>query len=154
MNRVKIYSATQINLLSPKTIEQKIHCNFSNTKANLAEAFIAIVPEGRGCVYPGATAVITSENKLVRDISTGYAEVIISDSKLPPVHYIDGTVAFLSSQWGEKIYFHWMIDTVIRIYLLQKSPIKIEKYVFDGSDKRFNQETLKALGISPEKIIQ
>ncbi len=154
ITRIKIYSATQINLLSPQTIEQKIHSNFPNIKADLSEAFVAVLPEGRGCVYEGATAVITSENKLARDISTGYAEVIISDSKLPPVYYIDGTVAFLPTQWGEKNYFHWMIDTVIRIYLLQKSTLKIDKYVFDGSDKRFNQETLKALGISPEKIIK
>ncbi|MGB3511466.1 MAG: tetratricopeptide repeat protein, partial [Microcoleaceae cyanobacterium] len=154
ITRIKIYSATQINLLSPQTIEQKNHSNFPNTKADSGEAFVAIVPEGRGCVYPATTAVITSENKLVRDISTGYAEVIISNSELPPVYYIDGTVAFLPSQWGEKIYFHWMIDTVIRIFLLQKSALKIDKYVFDGCNKRFNQETLKALKISSEQIIK
>ena len=46
-----------------------------------------------------------------------------------------------------------MIDTVIRINLLEKSYLKIDKYVFNGIDKRFNQETLKALKLYPEKII-
>jgi len=153
ITRIQIYSTTQINFCSPQTIEQKVHSCFLNTKANLGEGFVAIVPEGRGCAYEGATAVITSKNKLVRDISTGYAEVIISNLKLPPVYYIDGTVAFLSSKWLGKNYFHWMIDTVIRINLLEKSHLKIDKYVFNSIDKRFNQETLKALKIYPEKII-
>lgn len=94
--------------------------------------------EGRGCVYEGVIVVIILKNKLVRDIFMGYVEVIIFNLKLFLVYYIDGIVVFLLSKWLGKNYFYWMIDIVIRINLLEKSYLKIDKYVFNSIDKRFN----------------
>ncbi|NEP83002.1 MAG: glycosyltransferase family 61 protein, partial [Okeania sp. SIO3B3] len=90
------------------------------------------------------------------DISTGCAEVIISSTKLPPIHYIDGTVAFLSAKWGGNVYYHWMFDVVIRIGLLSRSGwiSKIDRFVFSKCDKKFHQQTLEALEIPQEKIIE
>ncbi|MEM1167815.1 MAG: tetratricopeptide repeat protein [Cyanobacteria bacterium P01_H01_bin.35] len=152
--RIKIYSANQINLLHSQTIDEQVHSIFRDKKANSPEVYVAVLPEGRGCVKLGATAVITSDNKLVKDISTGCAEVIISSSKLPPVHYIDGTVAFFSGIWGRSNYFHWMIDVVTRIELLRKSHLKIDKFVFLECQTASQKETLATLKIPTQKIIE
>ncbi|MGD1717418.1 tetratricopeptide repeat protein, partial [Dapis sp. BLCC M172] len=154
ITQIKIYSANQVNLLHSQTIDQQVHGIFRDNKAYSPEAYIAVLPEGRGCVKLGATAVITSDNKLVKDISTGCAEVIISSSKLPPVHYIDGTVAFFSGIWGRTNYFHWMIDVVSRIELLRQSNLKIDKFVFLECRTASQKETLARFNIPIEKIIE
>lgn len=154
ITRINIYSNTQFNLLASETIEPKNHHNFPDKKANSAAAFVVVIPEGRGCVDLAASAVITSDNKLVRDISTGFAEVIISSAELPPIHYIDGTVAFLSAKWGGFMYFHWMFDVVARIDLLRRTNLVIDKFVFTRCDKKFQIETITALGIKQSQLIE
>ncbi|WP_143437633.1 glycosyltransferase 61 family protein, partial [Hydrocoleum sp. CS-953] len=156
ITRIKIYSNTQFNLLPSQTIEAKKHRNFQDKKVNSGEAFIAVLPEGRGCVDLATSAVISSDNRLVRDVSTGCAEVIFSSGELPPIHYIDGTVAFLSAKWGGFVYYHWMFDVVIRMDLLRRSGwiSMIDKFVFSRCDKKFHQETLEALQIPQDKIIE
>ena len=156
INRIKIYSETQFNLLPSQTIEQKNNHHFLDKKAKSAKDFVVVIPEGRGCVDLATSAVITSDNKLVRDVSTGCAEIILSSRELSPAHYIDGIVAFLSAKWGGNAYYHWMFDVVIRIDLLCRSGwiSKIDKFVFSKCDKKFHQETLEALKIPQEKIIE
>ena len=154
ITKIKIYSDTQINLLASQTIEAKIHQSFQDKKVNSGAAFVTVIPEGRGCVDLGTSAIITSDNKLVRDISTGCAEVVISSSELPPINYIDGTVAFLSSKWAELIYFHWMFHVVARIDLLRRTNLVIDKFVFTRCEKKFQIETIAALGIKKSQVIE
>ncbi|GGA08090.1 DUF563 domain-containing protein [Okeania sp. KiyG1] len=151
---IKIYPEMPVNFLASQTITGKLHPSFKEKKIKLAEAFVAIVPAGRGCVKFGATAVISSDNKLVSDVSTGFATVIMSSSQLPPIYYINENVAFLSAKWGEKNYFHWMFDVVARIDLLRRTDIKIDKFIFSSCEKKFQKESLEALGISQDKIIE
>ncbi|NEP89600.1 MAG: tetratricopeptide repeat protein [Okeania sp. SIO2C2] len=154
LTRINIYSSTQFNLLLSQTIEQKKHHYFLDKKANSAEAFVVVIPEGRGSIDLATSAVITSDNKLVRDVSTGCSEVIISSEELPPINYIDGTVAFLSAKWGGFMYFHWMFDVVTRIDLLRRTNLIIDKFVFTRCDKKFQIETIAALGIKQSQIIE
>ena len=156
ITQINIYTNTEVNLLPTQTIDTNFYQCFRATKVNSGKAFVAIVPEGKGSVDLGTTAVISSDNKLVRDISTGCAEIILSSRELSPAHYIDGIVAFLSAKWGGNVYYHWMFDVVIRIDLLCRSgwTSKIDKFVFSKCDKKFHQETLEALKIPQEKIIE
>ena len=151
---IKIYPEIPITFLAPQTIDGKLHPRFKEKKFQLAEAFVAIVPEGRGCAKFGTTAVISSDNKLVSDVSTGCATAIISSSQLPPIYYINKNVAFLSAKWGENNFFHWMFDVVARIDLLRRTDIKIDKFIFSSCEKKFQKESLEALGISQDKIIE
>ncbi|NES69810.1 MAG: DUF563 domain-containing protein, partial [Okeania sp. SIO2D1] len=156
ITRIDIHPPTQINLLASQTINQKIHKSFQARKAKLVGGFIVVVPDGKGCVKPGTTAVITSDNKLVTDISTGCAEIILSDPKLSSVHYINGTVAFLSVKWLEQNYFQWFFNLVYRIDLLRRSNLipVIDKFVFSMVNKKFHKQTLEALDIPLEKVIE
>ncbi|MDY7003542.1 MAG: tetratricopeptide repeat protein, partial [Cyanobacteriota bacterium] len=156
ITRIKIHSASQIALLPSQTIDTKIHRYFQDQKAKLVEGFVALIPEGRAYVASGVTGVITSDNKLIKDISTGCAEIFISPSDLSPVHYIEGNVAFLSAKWGCGNYFQWMFGVFVRLYLLQKSSLisTIDKFVFNEFRKNFHKDTLRFLGIPEEKVIE
>ncbi|NET27709.1 tetratricopeptide repeat protein, partial [Okeania sp. SIO1I7] len=156
ITKKKVSESSHVNLSASQTIESQIHPSFQSKKAKLAATFVAIVVDGRGCVDLGTTAVITSDNKLVRDISTGCAEIMISSSKLPPVYNINGTVAFLPVNLGINNYFHWMFDIFVRLDLLRRNnfmPI-IDKFVFTNCSKKFQKESIQALKIPPEKLIE
>ncbi|NET29177.1 tetratricopeptide repeat protein [Okeania sp. SIO1I7] len=151
---IKIYPEMPVTFFVSQTIDAKLHPSFQEKKLKLVEAFIAIIPEGRGCVKLGTTAVISSDNKLVSDVSTGCATVIISSSQLPPIYYINKNVAFLSTKWGEKNYFHWIFDVVARIDLLRRTDVEIDKFILGSCEKKIHRESLEALGISQDKIIE
>ena len=154
IDRINIYPSRQINLLPSQTINRNLHRVFSASLVNSEEAFVAILLNGRAWGDNLNSAIITSDNKLVSDISSGVPELIISSSRLPFAVPIDGTIAFLSVKWGHTNYFHWMFDVVIRIHLLRQSNLSIDKFVFSRCDLPFQQETIQLLGISQNQIIE
>ncbi|OZH51386.1 hypothetical protein AFK68_31440 [Hydrocoleum sp. CS-953] len=157
INLIKIHPPNQIDLLPSQNIEKKLHPNFQIKLVELAEEFIAIVPEARVWADQLNSVVITSDNKVVKDMSSGNGGLIISSSKLPPVHKLKGTVAFLSVKFGGGGYYHWMFDMVARISLLYQSSIdilSIDKFIVNKIQTRFHQETIKKLGIPQNKIIE
>ncbi|MGB3510483.1 MAG: glycosyltransferase 61 family protein [Microcoleaceae cyanobacterium] len=152
---ISIYPASTGNLLPPNTINTNIHPNFKNQNHSL-ETFVAIVPNGRAWGDNSNSAVITSENQLLSDISTGNPEIIMSSKSLPPIHYIDGKVVFISGLTAVQNYYHWMIDVLPRIELLRHSEIdfnSIDKFVFNRHGASYHKETLDYLGISQNKVI-
>ena len=157
INRINIHPPSQIDLLLSKNIEKKLHPGLQMNQVKSGEAFVAIVSEARAWGDGLNSAVITSDNKLVTDISSGAAELIISSPKLSPVYQIDGTVAFLSIRWGGGGYYHWMFDVVTRISLLYQSNIdlfSIDKFIFNQIQTKFQIETIKILGFSEDKILE
>jgi capsular polysaccharide biosynthesis protein len=122
---------------------------------DVPEAYVAIVTEGRAWGDALNSAIFTSENKLITNISTGCPQLIHSSDKLLPPQLIEGTVAFLSVRWGQWNYFHWMFDLVTRIHLLQKSGINLDsinKFVVNSLEYPYQRETLETLGIPQKKI--
>ncbi|NJS11342.1 MAG: tetratricopeptide repeat protein [Microcoleus sp. CSU_2_2] len=151
---IDIYPASQINLLASKTTDS--NSRFWAHQAHVRKAFVAILPNGRAWADVVTTAAITSDNKLVTDISMGCAELVITSDKLPPAEHIDGTVAFLSARWGGAAYFHWMFDVMTRFDLLQRSGLmdSIDKFVVNACDSPYQQETLNTLGIPENKLLE
>ncbi len=157
INLIKIHPPDQIDLLPSQNIERKLHPDFQVKLIELAEEFIAIVPEARVWADKLNSVVITSDQKVVVDISSGNGGLIISSSKLPPVHRLNGIVAFLSVKFGGGGYYHWMFDLVARISLLCQSSIdisSIDKFIVNKIQTKFHKETIKKLGIPQNKIIE
>ena len=98
ITRIDIYPSSQINLLLSQTINKNIHRAFKRCQIDSEEAFLVILENGRAWGDNFNSAIITSDNKLVSDISSGVPELIISSSRLPHAINIDGTVAFLSTK--------------------------------------------------------
>ncbi|MEG4089580.1 tetratricopeptide repeat protein [Microcoleus sp. Pol12B4] len=151
---IDIHPASQINLSDSKTIDSSRR--FWEHQSHSRKAFVAVLPNGRAWADVVTTAVITSDNKLVADISMGCAELVITSDKLPPAEHVDGNVAFLSARWGGAAYFHWMFDVITRFDLLQRSGLieTIDKFVVNASDSSYQAETLEILGIPQDKILE
>lgn len=118
-------------------------------------AFVAIIPNGR---VLGERAVISPDNKLLWDVSVEWAKLppehsVFQESKLPPIIKTDKTVALLNHPASNN-YYHWLLEAIARIHLLQKSRTKIDKYIVNHRSLPFQLKTLAACGITAEKLIQ
>lgn len=120
------------------------------------KAFVVRMPGGR---VVGEKAVISPDNKLLWDVSVEWypwlprAHSIFRKKKLPPLTKIKKTVAMLNHP-AAKNYYHWMLEVLARIHLIQESRIKIDQYLINHRSYPFQLETLAACGIAPDKIIQ
>ncbi|NER47320.1 MAG: DUF563 domain-containing protein, partial [Symploca sp. SIO1A3] len=170
-NYFPIYPQSIIPLIPPKTPEDTIHFSFRfGSQIELPAPFVAVIPEGHFWLHQdqSTSAVITADNQLLGDLSPefpilspGHPEQhpskhsIFSLGKLPPIQRIEGTVAILAGLLND-LYFHWMLDILPRIELLRQSGIKLAEidYFLVSSRLPFQEETLKALGIPPTKILE
>ncbi len=150
-----IYPASEINLFDSKTIDTNRKC-WEDQIFYIKKSFVATIPNGRAWADIATTAAITSDNKLVPDISTGCPELVITSDKLPPPEHVEGNVAFLSARWGGAAYFHWMFDVVTRFELLQRCGLidTIDKFVINACDLAYEKESLNTLRIPPDKILE
>ena len=155
---IPVCSSSQTIFLSTKTLEDNDIPECMQTQVvNLAQAFIAVVLEGRAWADRVMSGVITKDNKILADTHSGPVGLILSSEELPSPEYIDGTVAFLSVRWGHRGYFHWICDVLARIELLRLGGIdlnSIDKFVINKFDQQFQIETFAHLGIPREKIIE
>jgi tetratricopeptide (TPR) repeat protein len=135
----------------PKTIHKDldprvVHPNqFESPKT-----FVVIVPKGRYCAWDTTTAAITSDNKLLNELTTEF-----QDPHHIPAYHIEGTVAALSVNTGNN-YYHWLYDMLPRFGLLELSGIdidSIDKFLVSGYFLNAQKETLEILGIPTHKII-
>ena len=118
------------------------------------KGFVAILPGGR--VWSDK-AVISPDNKLLWDVSLEWLKApemhsIFQEKHLPPIIMTEETVAILNHPAADNFY-HWMIETLARIHLIQQSNIKIDKYIINHLSLPFQLETLKAVGIPEDRII-
>jgi capsular polysaccharide biosynthesis protein len=157
IEKIIIYSAETIIFPNSESIETNLPKSLSIQTKISPESFIAILPLGRVWADRFNSAVFTKNNLLVKDISTGSPELVVSSNNLCQSEFIDGTVAFLSTRWGYNTYYHWMLDIVSRFDLLARSGINIndiDRFVFNRTDGNYRQECLHALGIPNEKMIE
>jgi tetratricopeptide (TPR) repeat protein len=152
---IEIHPASQINLSDSKTIDTNSR-PWKDKIFYIKKAFVAVLPNGRAWADIATTAAITSDNKLVTDISMGCPELVITSDKLPPPEHIEGNVAFLSASWGGAAYFHWMFDVITRFELLQRSGSieTIDKFVVNSCSSSYEKETLNTLGIPQDKLLE
>ena len=112
---IKINSQHKINIFQPKTLEKNIYFYLKDTNFESPETFIAVIPDGRVWFAQNATAIVTPDNLLLRDISPHYPfqnpgnfepddsrqNPIFSSKNLPPIH--------LRSKTCESIYLSQLI---------------------------------------------
>lgn len=119
--------------------------------------FVGVIPDGR--IWGIRGAVLTPEDKLVWDVSIEHSaeppemHSVFRKASLPPPVSCDETCANLAYTAGDS-YFHWMLDVLPRLDLIQQSGIPIDRYVFSymaNPPLSFQQETLDMLGI-PEEV--
>jgi capsular polysaccharide biosynthesis protein len=111
----------------------------------------------RGRVLTRTGAVIGPDDRLIADVSSTFmagnpaAHPIFLTAKLPRVTKIEETVAVLTT-YRSNIYYHWLLDTLPRLQLLEESGFSYERIVVPGQT-RFQKESLELLGLDSHRLI-
>jgi cytochrome c-type biogenesis protein CcmH/NrfG len=166
---IDIHTASQSILLPPRNLNLNLKANnlilgglkFTEKEKILfhSETYVALIKDGRVWNKDYTTAVITPENNLLADLSSGSSNLVISSvSKLPLKHHIKGTaICLIPPMWATTNYCHWMLETLPRIQLLHLSGIEldfVDKFILQEVNTSFGRDTLVQLGIPTEKIIK
>ncbi|HSF73760.1 MAG TPA: glycosyltransferase family 61 protein, partial [Microcoleus sp.] len=150
-------SKAKISVLSPQFLpSENLDSNSLDSEGENAQPFVAVIPNGRAWGDKFTRAVITSDDRLLEDISTGSPSLIISSDRLPPPVAIEGTVAFLAKNYCHN-YYHWMFEFLPQMELLRRSGIdigSIDKFAVNHCCFPFQRETVSLLGIPLEKIVE
>jgi capsular polysaccharide biosynthesis protein len=145
----------------PRMVEAELHPSFVQDLSRYAwPAGVGVIKNGR--VLTSMGAVIAPEDNFIADVShTGGNDnarmhPIFSELRLPPVTRTESAVAVLtmyaSNIDGHYYYGHWMLDTLPRLALLEKSGIAWDKLVVPQAT-RFQRDTLALLGIDASRLI-
>jgi hypothetical protein len=81
---------------------------------------------------------------------------IDSTLRLPKATKLEGTVAVLAHRSARNNFSHWVFDVLPRIGLLERTVglNAIDHFLVGHTDKGYEWETLKQLGVPREKVIQ
>ncbi|USK78061.1 glycosyltransferase family 61 protein [Peribacillus frigoritolerans] len=121
---------------------------------NTSDPYIAVIEGGQVWGNGETTMVITPNNKVLRDMVLP-PPIISGNEKLPPLSsYVQGNVATVGWWPVENNFCLWFLEIIPRLYLLEKSGIKIDKYLFGKLELPFHLESLKIIGIPSDKILK
>jgi hypothetical protein len=125
-----------------------------NGQIIIPESFIATIPYGRVCSCAGLVIV---NDKYVEDffwhgVKKGRARPFVDLLSLPEPKLVEGTVAVLS-QFGANCYYHWMLELLPKLGLLQKSRIEYD-YLYVPLELDYMRQTLILLGVDLLKVIE
>jgi capsular polysaccharide biosynthesis protein len=145
----------------PRMVDADLHPSFvGDLSRHTWSAGVGLIKDGR--VLTSMGAVIAPEDNFIADVShtggSGNARVhpIFSELRLPRVSRTEATVAVLtmyaSNIAGHYYYGHWMLDTLPRLALLEKSGIGWDQLVVPQAT-RFQRDTLALLGIDASRLI-
>lgn len=148
-NYIEENSNIDINykIIFPKTTEKK-------------EDFILNIPDGK--IWGNDGVVLTHDNCLIKELMIFSEKTEGSLSKHPLFNksviskisnktYHNENVAVLSARWSN-CYYHWVLEVLPKLLLLEKSGIKIQKYVINNLIHKFQHEYLKLLDIPMSKV--
>lgn len=130
----------------------------ANQRITSPATFVGKIPGAR--VYGDCGAVITPDDRLLSDVSfeitkSGFAHSVFSRFRLPRPAALDGMSAVIAGP-GRANYFHWMLDVLPRLRLLQEAGIAlpdVRHFLTGEFGSRFQIESMGILGISPERCV-
>lgn len=152
----EIYPAHRLLRSPPRTPERRIHPAFEEERERFhPSAGVAIIERGR--VLTATGAVIGPEDALLCDVSDAalhedpLTHPIFLSLKLPRMTPIDETVAVITT-YRSNIYYHWLMDTLPRLHLLDKAGLAYGKMVL-SSAAAYQRQSIELLGLDPARLI-
>ncbi len=146
----------------PQTNESQVHWQFvHHQNVDIQRTFVASIQDGYVLGGPSAGSYLNRHGDLLWDLGKEhwlYYDNFYSNTLLylPKPRSIRGTVAVLAHPVAYDNYGHWLFDVLPKLGLLERAgftPDKIDHYAIGYRGLKFQLETLKAAGISPDKII-
>jgi capsular polysaccharide biosynthesis protein len=155
---IECFPEEEIHFDAAKGLNETLHEHLREKIVTAPPAFAAVIPNGRVWGWDGA--VLTSDRRLLRDVSMEFSRSYIVDNRHSiyrrwrrnPIVAIPDTVGVLTHPGGTN-YYHWLFDIVPRIALLERAGIPIDQYVMVRNSAPYQDEILRMLGIPPAKRI-
>lgn len=104
-------------------------------------------------------SVVTADNCLLADLSPevwgSENHPIFSQFRLPKSRPLGGWTAIAVTAEAPRNYYHWLIDLLPRLCLIQSSPRfeSFEHLLINGSHAHYEEASIRALGVRPGKIL-
>jgi capsular polysaccharide biosynthesis protein len=153
---VEVRPAQMIRRTPPLHLEHEVDAEFAREAARETPAVgVAAIAHGR--VLTSTGAVIGPDDRLIADVSETFfiadpaANPVFLAPKLPPVRRIGGAIAVLTN-FRSGIFYHWILDTLPRLHLLDEAGIPYDRVVVAAAT-RYQRESLELLGIRPDRLI-
>lgn len=146
----------QVYLPPAKGIQAREHQFMIGGAWSYSPKKIVTVSQGRVWSDPSTTAIFSSKDELIEDLSYGNSFLVASSRHLPNLCKFNGRLAVLAIRYSGN-YCHWMFEFVGRAALLQKAYPNwegLDGILIDPAQAGFQVETLRALGIPDHKLIR
>ena len=157
LTKIKVADSENFSLDRKADIYGKFHSDFNQ------DAYTAVIPElyiyslPRGIVKNGLEEIFTKDKKVIKEITTQDVNPQIGQIfPCNPVKRIHGSVAYFNLSSLEKCYGHFWCEYIGQIYLLYKSKIKPDYYVFTQNlpfQKQFISKLCEIFDIPKDKIL-
>lgn len=165
-----VHPPQQVALTPPHSLEAMPHTAFCLGNAmSIPGTFVAMLPDGRFWLDPdqSSLAIFNAAGDVMRDLSVefplltpGHPDLltrqhwVFSAQKLPPIERLSGSVAVLAGL-SNNVYFHWMLDVLPRLKILQDGGFNFDKidYWLVSDRHSWQRDSLHHFGIPPEKIL-
>jgi hypothetical protein len=141
----------------PNTLDSNIDSAFSLKQHNSSATSVVLVKNAIVQFGGESDWLIATQNRhALQALSRGNIELLIPRFQTnQPIEY-DEIMAFILARNSSKNYFHWMIDVIPQLYLLEKSGISlssINKFIVNQLSTSFQKESFEILDISQDKVI-
>lgn len=161
----EIYPPEKSELTIPENLlksAQKFHA----TPGKGIQPAATVVAIKRGRLYTDGThyaAVISENNKLIGDISLQIGTTEPAENGIFRQRYFSTPLGLKGNAFhtliggsGENNYFHWMVDSLPRLHLLENAGWmdKIDWFVVPKHSLPYQKDTLRLLGINTTKIVE
>ena len=112
---IPVGSPYNILLPNPKTIHEKIYGTFNEKSVSFPKTFVLKIPDA---MVAGEIGMAIYKDYLIVDTA-------IRKEFLPPMEIIDAgkNCTSISHLWARNNYFHWLISSMSRLYLLKETKI-------------------------------
>ncbi|WP_418038003.1 glycosyltransferase family 61 protein [Paenibacillus xylanilyticus] len=147
----------------PKTLETEIHHYLTPYTLHPEGGYVAYLSNGR--VWGSSGSILTSEGKLIFDLSPEYdgkqnrmltleEHPALDQRKVKEELHIQGTAAALTF-CGSHNYFHWLYDVLPRLGMLRILNIPFQYLIMNPNPHgTFVKETLSMFGVSESSVIR
>ena len=112
----------------------------------------------RAKVYSQDLLVLTARNNIFFESALSKDEVLNHNGILdrlfcPPARYMPGDYCLLSSPWSDG-YYHWMIEALPRMSLIERfTELSDTPLIVQSRLRSYQQDTLDMLGVSSKRIV-
>ena len=116
---------------------------------------LAVIPHGR--VYSNKGLIVTPDSLQIQDFSGGafsglFGHAFVCQGLLPSFRRVPGKLAVLATGLGDCNYYHWTVENLPRIRLMEEAGISADCYFLPGRHQ-FHRDSLELFGIAPKAQI-